>query len=119
MIALDIKSLKNGACMEQFNDAIAQVVRNIIDPNTDARKARTVTLKLTVKPNEDRNMCEISASVTAALCPPKPVTTGATIGYDLDTGETTAFELADSPRPDVVTVHADGMADEADIRNLQ
>ncbi len=95
MVELDIATLKGGACIRQFNRALQQAVAIILDPNTEAKAKRKVTLTLTLSPNEARNMCDISATVQAKLCPPSPVVTGATMGVDVKTGEQTAFEVAD------------------------
>lgn len=95
MIELSIAKLKGGACIQQFNSALQQAVANILDPNTEAKAKRKVTLTLTLAPNEARNMVDISATVKASLCPPSPVVTGATMGVDVKTGEQTAFEVDD------------------------
>lgn len=93
MIELSIKSLKAGACLERFDHALSELVANVLDPNTKAKGKRSVCLTLTVEPNEARNMADISCSVTHKLQPAQPITTGCTLGTNLDTGEVTAFEI--------------------------
>ena len=95
MIELNIQKLKGGACIRQFNAELQRAVANILDPNTDAKAKRKVTLTLTMAPNEARNMADISVAVKASLCPQSPVATGATMGVNVETGEQTAFEVSD------------------------
>ena len=42
-----------GALQERVDRAIAKVVDNILDPNTDAKKKRTIQIAITFVPNED------------------------------------------------------------------
>ena len=93
MLELSIKTLKQGACLERFDRALAELVANVLDPNTDPKGKRSVSLTLTVKPNEARNMADISVAVTSKLQPVQPLATGCTLGTNLDTGEVTAFEI--------------------------
>lgn len=93
MNELSIKTLRQGACLERFDRALNELIQNVLDPNTDATAKRSVTLTLSVKPNKDRNMAELTVSVTAKLQPATPLSTGCTLGTNLDTGEVTAFEI--------------------------
>ena len=43
---LSIESLCGGAINERINRALRKVSDNILDPNTDAKKKRSITLKL-------------------------------------------------------------------------
>lgn len=62
MIELNVSTLSQGGAVERFQDELTRVIANITDPNTPAKKARTVTLKMTIKPNEQRNMAEVNCS---------------------------------------------------------
>ena len=93
MNELSIKTLKQGACLDRFDKAIGELVRNVLDPNTEATAKRSVTLTLSVKPNKDRNMGEIAVAIQTKLQPATPLSTGCTLGTNLDTGEITAFEI--------------------------
>lgn len=48
---LSIEALSDGAAIERVNLALREVLTNMQDPNTDWKKARTVTMKLTIKAN--------------------------------------------------------------------
>lgn len=93
MIPLSIPNLCNGGLVERLHGELRRAVENILDPNTEAKKSRTVTLKITIKPNEHRNMAEVTVSTTANLCPPAPIETGLYIGKDPRTGEVDAQEM--------------------------
>lgn len=90
-----LNALMGGALLEQFTDAIKQVSLNILDPNTDPKKLRSVSMKITIKPSEQRNNANIECSVDVKLAPPKPTTTSVLIGADMSTGEVTMAEITD------------------------
>lgn len=50
---LSLENLLAGAAVERFDHALAEVVADIRDPNTDPKATRAVTLTLTVKPLGD------------------------------------------------------------------
>ena len=51
-MAISFETIGNGALAVQFRQALAQVGRNIIDPNMDPEAVRGITIKLKFKPNE-------------------------------------------------------------------
>jgi hypothetical protein len=73
-------SLSNGAGVEMFNRELEKVLENICDPNTKATAAREITLKVTFKPNEDREVGVVDISSSAKLAPVKSVGTMVYIG---------------------------------------
>ncbi len=93
MIDLNVSILSSGALIERIQDEISKAIANIVDPNTPAKKPRTVTMKMTIKPNEARNMAEVSVLTSATLCPPTPIETGIYIGMNPKTGEIGASEM--------------------------
>ena len=66
-----LSDFMNGGVDERVQKALEDVVVNILDPNTEAKKSRTVTLKLTITPWEDRKNCNINALVSTSLASPK------------------------------------------------
>ncbi len=81
-IELTYESLGRDGLSEIFERGLALVRENIDDPNTDAKKARKLTVEVTMKPNEQRNFIEISYAVKEALAPVKPVTITAMVDGD-------------------------------------
>ena len=49
---LDMRTMNNGGVVEAVNIALAKVADNIADVNTPPDKPRTVTLKITFKPDD-------------------------------------------------------------------
>lgn len=79
---VSLDTLNQGAAIERFNLALQEVLDNIQDPNTDPKKARTVTLKCTIKPAEDREVGNIQVDVVAKLAPIAPFDVRVFLGRD-------------------------------------
>jgi len=75
MIELSLDTLARGAAVEAVNEELARIVENIVDPNTPAKTVRSVTLTIKVKPNEQRNMGEVSIQAKSTLAPVEAVET--------------------------------------------
>lgn len=69
---ITLSSLSGGILEEKFEDAMKQVVSNIIDPNTEAKSVREINIKIKIKPNENREVVIYDASCTTKLTPNKP-----------------------------------------------
>lgn len=67
MIPLSIPNLCNGGLVERLHGEMRRAVENILDPNTEAKKARKVTLTITIKPNEHRNMAEVEQTSSSFI----------------------------------------------------
>lgn len=89
----DFEKFAGGSLMAKLNQEVNEVVENIYDPNTDAKKTRKLTLTLTFKPSENRNLASISIQAKASLQPAMPTTTNIMIDKDMNTGEVVASEL--------------------------
>ena len=79
---VDLSNLARGAALELLNDALNKVWDNVLDPNTAAKAPRGVTLTVSIKPNEERNIANTVIDVKAKLAPPKGVGTVVYIGKD-------------------------------------
>lgn len=84
-IEINIESLKNGAVAERFNDAIARIIENVMDKNTDYKVNRKVVISLSMKPNEDRDLISTTIDVKTTLAPPKVLQTMIAIGRNGET----------------------------------
>ena len=49
---LTLANLCDGAVQEKVDRALEKVSNNILDPNTEPGKKRSITLKITLKPKE-------------------------------------------------------------------
>jgi hypothetical protein len=78
----DLVSLANlgrGGAIERFDDEFQRALDNVLDPNT-GESARTVTLKVKLKPNADRTWCKVDVSCSASLASAKPFETQIFVG---------------------------------------
>lgn len=90
---LTLATLCGGAVQEKIDRALEKVARNILDPNTDIKKKRTITLKVVLKPDEDdREDVEVTADVSVSLAPELGVTTKFFVNKDLMNDHVTIME---------------------------
>lgn len=97
--ALELDSLARGAVRERFDHAVLQVVENILDPNTAAKGARTVTITLKMVPDENREMVALTANVATKLQPRASVAAILMVGHNDVTGEAVVKEFAPGANP--------------------
>ncbi len=79
---VDITNLGRGAAVELFNDELNRVLANILDPNTDPKAIRSLTLTVKFKPSEDRDLAATVMEVKSKLASPKGVGTVIFIGKE-------------------------------------
>ena len=84
MLTLD--NLSDGAVKELFQTELDKVILNIQDPNTDATKAREITLKFKVIPNETRDKASIEVYPSSKLAPARAIGVTAFIGMSNGAG---------------------------------
>lgn len=90
---LTMTSICGGAVQEKVDRALRAVADNILDPNTDPKKKRSITMKIVFQPNEDdREDVAVHVEVTKSLAPEAGVKTQLFIAKDLDTGAMTVQE---------------------------
>lgn len=78
---LTLQSFKDGAIPELFQIAHEQIVKNIGDPNTDAKAKRKVVIEIVYQAiDEGRENVQASAQVKTTLAPIKPILTVLDIG---------------------------------------
>lgn len=70
-----LENLGQTAAIELFNDELSRVLENILDPNTDPKAVRTVTLSLKIKPDENREFGPAIMEVKSKLASPRGVGT--------------------------------------------
>lgn len=68
-------SLGGGALVEHFDIELERVLKNIEDVNTNPTGARTITLKVTFKPNEERQVADVKIDASSKLASIKPTKT--------------------------------------------
>lgn len=89
---IDLATFAGGALQERMNIDVNKVLENVMDPNTDSGKARSVTLKITFKPNEARNVANVTVTSKITISPAKDLSSSIMIDFDED-GEVIGREL--------------------------
>ena len=64
-----LDELMDGGVAERFNRELDRLWQNVYDPNTDAKRSRSVVLTVKVTPNERRDACDFRVSVYSKLAP--------------------------------------------------
>lgn len=93
LINFNLSTMSNGGVQEKFEQEMKKVTENIIDPNTDSKKKRTVTITLTYEPDEDRDIVSVHTEVKSKLVPQNGVSSLLMVGKNADTGFIEANEL--------------------------
>lgn len=76
----NLDELGGGAVKEKLDLAWEELIDSVTDPNVETKAARSLTIKVTVKPNGDRNLCSTSVQVSTSLPPSNPVETAIVLG---------------------------------------
>ena len=66
-------TIAGGAVIDALNAELQKAFDNIIDPNTEAKRARTVTLTIKIEPNDIRSEALVTFTATSKLCPTQAV----------------------------------------------
>lgn len=77
-----LSNLGAGAAAEMFEAELAKVVKNIADPNTNSTATRSITLKVVLKPNKDRNLCQVNIQCDAKVAAAAPFQTAMFVGVE-------------------------------------
>ena len=113
---LSFSTLAGGGVEEKLQYALDEVAANIADPNTDAKKARKVTMTLTLKPNEQRSIANLEVDVKTSLAAPIGISTTLMIDRD-EKGKVVASEIyGKDPKQQVMDFDTGEVAGVIDMR---
>lgn len=84
---MTLSNVGSGAAEEKFQQELANVINNILDPNTDWDVKRQVVVKLTFIPGEARNVAAVLVECSSKLAAQRGSTLTAFFGVDTATGE--------------------------------
>lgn len=94
MEKMTLETICGGAVQEKIDRAIEQVSENILDPNTDQKKKRSITLTLSFEPlSEDRDEIGVSADITVKLAQETGLATRFYLSKDLRSGKLEVTEI--------------------------
>lgn len=88
---ISLTEMARGALQEQFENNFQKVIDNIEDPNTDPKKARTLTIKMKVTPSKMGGTARIEFQTDIKLVPQNVLETQIAFGKEL--GKTVVREF--------------------------
>lgn len=62
-----LENLGGGAASELFAHELNRVIQNILDPNAPAKAKRSITLKVTITPDEKRELGDVRITCEAKI----------------------------------------------------
>lgn len=71
-IKVNLNTIGSGVLAELFEEDFSKILDNIGDENTKAEAVRELTLKIKIRPSENRGDAEIMITSSAKLAPVKP-----------------------------------------------
>jgi hypothetical protein len=96
MKKIELATFQSGAISDLFGMEFARVLANIHDPNTVPNKARTITIKMEIKPDKTRRNAEVKVHSSSSLAAIRPTESFMFFDRD-DKGKISAYE--DDPGP--------------------
>ena len=89
---IDLNNFSDGAVAERFNQELQKVLENIADPNTDSKAVRTLTLTLSFKADDKRDVVVTNAIAKSKLAPARAIESKLLMDID-GKGKVTGAEL--------------------------
>lgn len=82
MSEINLMDFADGAVAERFNLELRKVLDNIADPNTDPKKVRKVTLTVSLKADDKRDIASVGIVAKSTIVPAKDIETKIVLDYD-------------------------------------
>lgn len=67
MKKFELQTIQNGAVLELFNAELDKVLSNIEDKNTKTKRSRSITIKITIEPDEMLQGAKIGIDIKSHL----------------------------------------------------
>lgn len=97
MDKMKLSEMSMGKIQHRFEGALVEVIENMVDPGTELKKDREITIKLKFRPTDEaRESCTVTAQVTKKLQPKREIVSMIGVGID-GNGEVRAVERNQQP----------------------
>jgi hypothetical protein len=121
---VSLDKMLDGALLEMFRREFGRVAVNIHDMNTSPTAKREIVITLNIKPDDERQLGIIEASVKSKLCPAESVNGKFLFGYDAIRKEGVASEfkadiINQMELEEMESYEGDGVLDLRKIQPLQ
>lgn len=97
-INLKLSEIGEGSLQQRFEAAMAKVIENIQDRNTEDTKKRSIMIQIDFTPDEYREIAGMEMQVKEKLVPQKATSTRMLLSQDFETGDIFANELHSGAR---------------------
>jgi hypothetical protein len=114
-VETSVLEMAKGAILEQTDNEMTKILSNILDPNTDPKKVRSLTITVKFKPDESREYVSVEAQAKSNIAPIMPIATRMILEADKD-GNPKAMELT---RDDPNQVHMFEEGEEQPVKVLR
>lgn len=102
---MEFNKLAGGEAGQQFQRAFEEILANIADANTDAKKKRALVIEMTFEPDENRDLANVTIQAKTKLAPAVHSLTRIVIGKDKKTGRYIADEFGSKVKDrEVITI---------------
>lgn len=108
---IDLNTFANGALAERMNIELKAALSNLADMNTDPKKARKVTVTITLTTDDRRKVVNTSVQAKTTTAPAKNIETQLLMDYDKN-GDVTGAELVSGEPGQFFMDHEGDVADD-------
>jgi hypothetical protein len=99
---VNVLEMARGAILEQIDREAERIMANILDPNTDYKATRKLTITLSFKPNQNREIVKCEAQAKSSIAPIMPIETSIIVEADKDGRPRAAELMRQDPNQEVI-----------------
>ncbi|CAH1190362.1 hypothetical protein PAECIP111893_00294 [Paenibacillus plantiphilus] len=83
-MGISIDQLAGGGASERIQRELNKIAENVLDPNTKPDATRKLTIEISIKPNEARQLGDAEITVKSSLAPAKGLPSHFVFDWDKD-----------------------------------